>query len=223
MELRADDGAGMSNHDAAHSHGNDSRAVRAVGIEAPDRDVEHGREGHPGEIRHHQQRRPAVDGAEGERGHHHGRLPARRWSPAPRRSCAGRRTPRVQPSLSASCSANSVSGPRLVSRSARATRATRQRPSARRAPSRPGRTPRRADVKDGLARSAYQVSTLIAIDRRRRARRCRGRAPRTGRQRDQVDQAVARHGSGQQARADIDRQREDGGVEGEGHDAVHHA
>ena len=51
-------------------------ATTSIGrrVEAPDRDVEHGGEGHPGEIRQHQQRRPS------------GRWGGRRaWSPARRR------------------------------------------------------------------------------------------------------------------------------------------
>ena len=158
MELKADDGEGMSNHDAAH-HRQDEHLSRR--IEAPDRDVEHGGEGHPGEIRHHQQPRPAVDGAEGERGHHHADI----------EHDDGRH--RGADLLQA----EEHHGPAKRERKLQGEQ--RQRPAPRvaigGAPHAPGgnrhqhveRRPHRAEhrsggVKDGLARSAYQVSTLVA-------------------------------------------------------------
>ena len=71
MELKADDGAGHEQPRRGAPPAGRALELSSRRIEAPDRDGEHGGEDHPGEIRHHQQARPAVDGAEGEHGHRH--------------------------------------------------------------------------------------------------------------------------------------------------------
>ena len=121
MELKADDGSDISQHDTVRQrHDHDREHL----VQAPDGDVEDRREGDPGEIGHQQ---PAPRGGR--------RAGTSAPSPAPAGRARGSRRRRariccrpkkatLQPRLTASCRAKSVSGPRAVSRSA--ARQTRQ-------------------------------------------------------------------------------------------------